>query len=95
MFVMNKNVSHNRKEYAKNHIVEKSDEGFAELKKAGHVDEVAASHKADGHVDGKDAFKAYAGKAAEADAPSEEAPAAEAESEEQSEESGKPARRRR
>lgn len=91
MFVMNKNVHHNRKEYKKGFVIEESDDGFADLKKAGHVEEAV---KADGHVDGVEAFKKYQGKA-EAKAEAAE-PEAQAEGEnEDAEEGGKPARNRR
>lgn len=39
MYVMNKNVSHNGKDYPAGSEIKPGDEGFKELLKAGHVNE--------------------------------------------------------
>jgi len=39
MFVVNKNINHNGKSYAKDSEIKESDAGFKELLKSGHVNE--------------------------------------------------------
>lgn len=71
-YMMNKNVTHNGKFYAKDSEISASDDGCKSLVNAGHA--VAVGSKA-------------------VEAPVESAPQAALESEEQSEASGKPARK--
>lgn len=46
MFVVNKNISHNGKDYLNGSEIKKGDAGFDELVKAGHAVEVSGSSKA-------------------------------------------------